>query len=103
MEEDLVEVVKVVAPGLELFSGHVGIVFPTGVSADVFLRELLDGGPGTPADMAFFSRLVVSLMHPDLQRDETNLAEIAELIRARLAARQATERTGDESQPPASA
>jgi hypothetical protein len=89
MEPDLVEVVQIVGPGLEAFSAHAGIEFPPEVTAEVFLRELLDGAPGTPADRAFFARLVVSLMHPDLQQDQANLTEISELIRARLAARRA--------------
>ena len=89
MDADLIEVVRIVGPGLEAFSAHAGIVFPPEVNAHVFLRELLEGGPGTPDDRAFFSRLVVSLMHPDLQQDQTNLIKISELIEARLAARQA--------------
>ena len=89
MDADLVEIVQIVGPGLETFSDYAGIVFPPEVTADLFLRELLEGGPGTPADRPFFTRLVVSLMHPDLQQDQANLTEISELIQARLAARQA--------------
>ncbi len=48
-----------------------------------------EGGSGIPADEAFFAHLLVSLMHPDLQKDQTSLNEISELIRARLAARHA--------------
>ncbi len=89
MDADLVEVVQIVGPGLQAFSSHAGIVFPREVTPEVFLRELLEGGPGIPADQAFFTRLLVSLMHPDLQQDRANLEEIGELIRARLAARHA--------------
>ena len=89
MEPDLVEVVQIVGPGLEAFSAHAGIEFPPEVTAEVFLRELLEGGSGIPADEAFFAHLLVSLMHPDLQKDQTSLNEISELIRARLAARHA--------------
>jgi hypothetical protein len=89
MEPDFVETVQIVGPGLKAFSAHAGIVFPPEVTAEDFLRELVEGAPGTPADPAFFARLVVSLMHPDLQQDQANLAEISELIQARLAARRA--------------
>ena len=89
MDADLLEIVQIVAPGLEAFAAHAGIVFPPQLTGAVFLRELLEGGPGTPVDRAFFGRLVVSLMHPDLQKDQANLAEISEMVQARLAARQA--------------
>jgi hypothetical protein len=90
MDTDLIEVVQVAGRGLGAFVAHVGIVFPPDVTPEVFLRELLEGGPGTPADQAFFTRLVVSLMHPNLQQDQANLTEISQLIRARLAARRPT-------------
>jgi hypothetical protein len=86
VDADDTEIVQDLGPGLDGFLAHSGIVLPPQMTGEIFMRELLEGGPGISADQAFFARLAVSLLHPGLQH-ESNLTEIAELIKARLAKR----------------
>ena len=80
------EVVQDLGLELDAFLTYAGVVLPSGVTGEVFIRELLEGGPGISANPSFVARLGVSLKHPGLH-NQANFTEIVELIQERLAAR----------------